>query len=196
MLIARELKAVGVLGDTGRMLRPMRMGLPMKKISFSLLSSCLGLALAVPAAFAQNRIYRCGNEYTNNVAVAKERNCKVVEGGNITVVEGTRPAGGSGGAAPKAATSPPSAPRVDANDQRARDADARAILESELKKAQARVAETKQEYNDGAPQRNALDLRNPQKYMERTAELKAALARAEADVEGIRREIERLPVVR
>ena len=32
--------------------------------------------------------------------------------------------------------------------------------------------------------------------MERTAELKAALARAEADVEGIRREIERLPVVR
>ena len=58
------------------------------------------------------------------------------------------------------------------------------------------MAETKQEYNDGSPQRNALDLRNPQKYMERTAELKAALARAEADVEGIRREIERLPVVR
>ncbi|MCB1979004.1 MAG: hypothetical protein M9919_11815 [Burkholderiaceae bacterium] len=168
----------------------------MKKLPYPLLSSFVFLALAASTAFAQNRIYRCGNEYTNNASVAKERNCKVVEGGNVTVVEGTRPAPGGSGAAPKAASSPPSAPRVDPNDQRARDADARAILESELKKAQARLAEIKQEYNDGSPQRNALDLRNPQKYMERTAELKASLARAEADVEGIRREIERLPAVR
>lgn len=149
-------------------------------------------------ASAQDRIYRCGNEYTNNAAVAKERGCKVVESGNVTVIQGSRPAasgaGASGGA--KSASSPPSAPRVDANDQKARDADARAILESELKKAQARLGEVKQEYNDGSPQRNALELRNPQKYMERTAELKAALGRAETDVSGIQREIERLPASR
>nr|WP_246483650.1 hypothetical protein [Paenacidovorax monticola] len=79
------------------------------------------------------------------------------------------------------------------NDQRARDADARAILESELRKAEARQAELAKEYNNGAPERNALDLRNPQRYMERTAELKSALARAESDVAGIKRELGRLP---
>lgn len=170
----------------------------MKKLLVFICSCALGLGAVMPTAFAQDRIYRCGNEYTNNANVAKERGCKVVEGGNVTVVEGTRPAAAANsGAAPKAAaSSPPSAPRVDANDQKARDADARAILQSELKKAEARLAEIKQEYNGGAPQRNALDLRNPQKYMERTADLKAALGRAENDVAGIQREIERLPPAR
>jgi len=79
------------------------------------------------------------------------------------------------------------------NDQRARDADARAILEAELRKAEARHAELLREYNDGAPERNALDLRNPQRYMERTAELKASVARSESDLAGIRRELARLP---
>ena len=49
------------------------------------------------------------------------------------------------------------------------------------------------EYNGGAPERNALDLRNPQRYMERTEELKASVARSESDIAGIKREIARLP---
>jgi hypothetical protein len=157
----------------------------------------LTLLLSLPfAAKAQDRIYRCGNEYTNNAQQARERGCKLVEGGNVTVVQGAR--GASGGAAPAAAAaaatvSPPSAPRVDNNDQRARDADARAILESELRKAEARHADLVREYNNGNPERNALDLRNPQRYMERTAELKASIARAESDIEGIKRELSRLP---
>jgi hypothetical protein len=156
------------------------------------------IAATAPAAWAQDRIYRCGNEYTNNAQQAKERGCKLVEGGNVTVVQGTRPAGAAPaapaagvGAAP--AASPPSAPRVNTNDQKARDADARAILESELRKAEARHAELVKEYNGGAPERNALDLRNPQRYMERTAELKASVARSESDIAGIKREIARLP---
>ena len=80
---------------------------------------------------------------------------------------------------------------MDNNDQRARDADARAILESELRKAESRLAELNKEYNNGAPERNALDLRNPQRYMERTAELKASIARAEGDIAGIQRELGR-----
>lgn len=158
------------------------------------------IAATAPAAWAQDRIYRCGNEYTNNATQAKERGCKLVEGGNVTVVQGTRPAapaaapaagGGAAGAAP--ATSPPSAPRVSSNDQKARDADARAILESELRKAESRHAELLKEYNNGAPERNALDLRNPQRYIERTAELKASVARSESDIAGIKRELARLP---
>ncbi len=154
------------------------------------------IAATAPAAWAQDRIYRCGNEYTNNAQQARERGCKLVEGGNVTVVQGSRPAAaaapaaGGGTAAP---ASPPSAPRVNTNDQKARDADARAILESELRKAETRHAELLKEYNNGAPERNALDLRNPQRYQERTAELKASVARSESDIAGIKREIARLP---
>lgn len=166
----------------------------MKKTVTTLL---LLAALAPVAGWAQDRIYRCGNEYTNNTTQAKERGCKLVEGGNVTVVQGSRPAAAAGGAAAPAggsapSASPPNAPRVNTNDQKARDADARAILESELRKAEARHAELVKEYNGGAPERNALDLRNPQRYMERTAELKASVARSESDIAGIKRELGRV----
>ena len=166
----------------------------MKKTVTTLL---LLAALAPVAGWAQDRIYRCGNEYTNNATQAKERGCKLVEGGNVTVVQSARPAAAAGGAAAPAAgsapsASPPGAPRVSSNDQKARDSDARAILESELRKAEARHAELVKEYNNGAPERNALDLRNPQRYMERTAELKASVARSESDIAGIKRELGRV----
>ena len=170
----------------------------MKKTLISLL---LIAATTAPAAWAQDRIYRCGNEYTNNAQQAKERGCKLVEGGNVTVVQGNRPAGAAAPAAAAPSTggggatsaSPPSAPRVNTNDQKARDSDARAILESELRKAETRHADLVKEYNGGAPERNALDLRNPQRYIERTAELKANITRSESDIAGIKREIARLP---
>ncbi|MFY3383019.1 hypothetical protein [Paracidovorax sp. MALMAid1276] len=167
----------------------------------TLITTLILTAATAPAAWAQDRIYRCGNEYTNNATQAKERGCKLVEGGNVTVVQGTRPAApaaaaapaGGGGTATAPATSPANAPRVSNNDQKARDADARAILESELRKAESRHAELVKEYNNGAPERNALDLRNPQRYIERTAELKASVARSESDIAGIKRELARLP---
>ena len=165
----------------------------MKKTFLSSLPALTLLALMVAPVGAQDRIYRCGNEYTNNANKAKERGCKPVEGGNVKVVEGVRNVPASGAAGAKQSASPPAAPRVNPNDQRARDADARAILESELRKAEARHAELTKEYNNGAPERNALDLRNTQRYAERTAEIKANLARSESDLAGIRRELARLP---
>jgi hypothetical protein len=150
---------------------------------------------ALPSAWAQDRIYRCGNEYTNNATQAKERGCRLVEGGNVTVLQGGRAPNASGAAAAStgsSASSPASAPKVSAADQRARDADARAILEAELRKAEAKLADLRKEYNDGSPQRTALEMRNPQGYIERTAELKASVTRAEADVAGIQRELARL----
>jgi hypothetical protein len=161
----------------------------MKSILFALSA----ITALLPPAWAQDRIYRCGNEYTNNASQAKERGCKLVEGGNVTVLQGTRPARAAPAGTPAGAgASPANAPRVDAADQRARDADARAILEAELRKAETRLADLRKEYNDGSPQRSALELRNPQGYIERTAELKAAVTRAEADVAGIQRELGRL----
>ena len=165
----------------------------MNRIIQTLTPALMCLAVLFGTAQAQDRIYRCGNEYTNNANQARERGCKLVEGGNVTVVEGAPRSAPAAPAAPKAAASPPSAPRVDPNEQRSRDADARSILEAELRKAEARHAELLKEYNDGAPERNALDLRNPQRYMERTAEIKANLARSESDIAGIKRELSRLP---
>ena len=82
--------------------------------------------------------------------------------------------------------------RVEQSDQKARDADARLILEAELKKAEARQAELQKEWNNGEPERRG-DERNYQKYLDRQAELKAALARNENDIAGLRRELARLP---
>jgi hypothetical protein len=113
----------------------------------------------------------------------------------VTVVQGTRvqASGVRPTSAPPSAATPagPSATRIEAGDQRARDADARLILESELKKAEARQADLVREYNNGEPERRG-DERNYQKYLDRVAELKAAIARNEADIAGIKRELSRL----
>ena len=84
------------------------------------------------------------------------------------------------------------AQRVDADDQRARDADARAILEAELKKAEARQAELLKEYNNGEPEKLGPEHRNHQKYLDRVAELKASIARNESDIAGLKRELGRV----
>lgn len=154
------------------------------------------MAGAQTGAMAQERIYRCGNEYTNTVSEANAKNCKLISGGNVTVVQGQKPAasgGGGAGGGVKVASAPSSAPRIDTADQRAKDSDARLILESELKKAEARQLELQKEYNNGEPEKLGPEARNHQKYLDRVAELKAALARNESDMAGIRRELGRLP---
>ena len=82
---------------------------------------------------------------------------------------------------------------MESADQRARDTDARLILESELKKAEVRQAELLKDYNNGEPEKLGAEMRNHQKYLDRVAELKAAIARNESDMAGIRRELGRLP---
>ncbi|WP_347232061.1 hypothetical protein [Hydrogenophaga sp. NH-16] len=141
-------------------------------------------------SLAQERIYRCGNEYTNNATVAKAQGCKLMEGGNITVIQGPAPQ-----AAPRSAsssTAPRSAPRNDSAEQRARDSDARQILEMELRKAEERLAQAQKAYANGQPEKEGIESRNYQRYLDRVAELKATVARAEADVNGLRRELARM----
>ncbi|MBT9551915.1 MAG: hypothetical protein IV088_13760 [Hydrogenophaga sp.] len=158
------------------------------------------IALATTSAFvlpalAQERIYRCGNEYTNNAVVAKSRGCKVMEGGNITIVQGTAP---QAGAAPRTSASPAAprtAPRNDSAEQRSRDSDARQILESELRKAEDRLSQSQKAYANGQPEKEGIESRNHQRYLDRVAELKAAVTRAESDVSGLRRELGRMGAV-
>jgi hypothetical protein len=158
-----------------------------------LVPAALALALA---AHAQQKpvtntssIWRCGNTYTNDAAEAKAKACKLVEGGNVTVVEGTR-VSGTGGV--KVAAAPQSARPAASDEQKARDADARAILEAELKKAEARREELAKEYNNGEPEKLGPEHRNHAKYIERVAQLKESISRTENDIAGIRRELARV----
>jgi hypothetical protein len=140
-------------------------------------------------AQGQGRIYRCGNAYTNDAADARSKNCKLVEGGYVTVVEGTRVQGnnaaGSGGV--KVAVAPSSSA-----EQKARDSDARQILEAELKKAETRQTDLLKEFNNGEPEKQGSEGRNYQKYLDRVAELKASIARNESDIAGLKRELGRV----
>jgi lipopolysaccharide export system protein LptA len=154
------------------------------------------LALAAMAAnsHAQSLVYRCsGNVYTNDAAEARAKGCKTLEGGNVTVVQGTRV---NTSATVKVATASQAAAgsgqRVDADEQRARDSDARGILEAELKKAEARQAELVKEFNNGEPEKMGPEHRNYQKYLDRVAELKASITRNESDIAGIKRELGRV----
>ena len=158
----------------------------------------MAAALTLPAT-AQERVWRCGNEYTNNAALAAQRNCKVMEGGNVTVIQGTRPSGATVSTAAPAATAANAARaasgnvRVDATEQRARDGEARTVLQGELRRAETRQAELQRDFNGGEPEKHGSESRNHQKYLDRVADMKAALARNEMDIAGIRRELGRLP---
>jgi hypothetical protein len=159
----------------------------MKQISWVLVG---GLTLALVAQ-AQDRIYRCGNEYTNTVPSPQTKGCKLIEGGNVTVVQGVRPSKSAATGVPGATSA--AGARVDASDQKSRDSDARLILQTELKNAEARKEELLKEYNNGEPEKRGDESRNHKKYLDRIAELKASLARNESDMAGIRRELSRQP---
>jgi len=142
-------------------------------------------------AQAQGRIWRCGSSnYINDEAYAKANNCKPVEGGNVTVVQGTKVIGA--GKEVRAPNVPPAGTqKVDSADQKARDAESRSILEAELKKAESRQGELVREYNNGTPEMLGPEHRNHQKYLDRTADLKAAIDRNEKDIAGLKRELGR-----
>ena len=148
---------------------------------------------------AQERLFRCDNNYyTNSLTDPKAHNCKPLEGGNLTIVQGTKvqsSATVAPGAPVKLAAAPQSSgqpgQRVDSNEQRGRDSDARIILDSELKKAEARRDELQREYNNGEPERRGEE-RNYQTYLDRVSSLKASIARTDSDIAAIKREIAKL----
>lgn len=160
--------------------------------------SCLAAAAAAHAQ-SGSVVYRCPGPpvlYTDQITAkeAQEKGCRTIEGAPITVMQSPRAraaAKGDAGSGP-AGASRPADQKVDPQAQRQRDSDARRILEAELQKEETRLAEMKKEYNDGQPERLGSE-RNYAKYEERVAEMKAAIARKEADIAAIKREIGKLP---
>ncbi len=79
------------------------------------------LFACVAAASAQTVIFRCGNSYTNDRAEAAAKNCKAVEGGNVTIVQGTKPNASAGNVATSPQGPRASGQRVVPSDQKERD---------------------------------------------------------------------------
>ena len=172
------------------------------KIEFSARSVVLAAAAFGAAGAAQSQgerpVYRCpGNPvlYTDAITAreARDKGCRTLEGAPVTVISLPKPrAAPAGGAAePSAVAVRPADQRVDAAQQRARDSDARRILEAELAREQERLAELQQEYNNGEPERQGNE-RNYQKYLDRVEDLKTSLARKESDIAAIKRELAKL----
>lgn len=158
------------------------------------------------SAWAQTTtVYRCPGPpvlYTDALSAreAQDRGCRTIESAPVTVMQNSKPRpvaspnapSNAPGAAPGAAPQRSGEGRIDPGEQRARDADARRILEAELRKEQDRLATMKQEFNNGQPERQGNE-RNYQRYLDRVEEMRSAIQRKEGDVEAIRRELSRLP---
>ncbi len=183
-------------------------------VLFLLWLSALGLVLSSQPAQAQQAVYRCGQEYTN--APREAALCEPLAPQAITVINGTRPAlqphlqvqaasalpirsapSEPVATAPNAAGQPrtPAVPtRLPDVQQSERDGQARTILMQELDKARAQLAQLVHSYNQGEPEKWAAETRNHQKYLDRVAEMKAAIERTERDIDSLQRELSRRPV--
>jgi hypothetical protein len=161
---------------------------------FRLAAALLAFLPWAPAALAQagNVYYVCpGNVFTNTISAkeAEQRGCKSREAQQPTTIAGPKPRPAAGGTAASGARTD----RVESSEQKARDKDARAILEAELRSAEEKLEALRTEYNNGEPGRRGDEIRNAQKYLDRVAEMKAAILRQEADVAAIKRELAKLP---
>ena len=156
------------------------------------------LLCAGGAALAESAtVYRCPGPpvlYTDQITAlqAKERGCRTIEGAPITIVSPPkpRPIGGTTSGAQR-----PSEGRVETGEQRSRDSDARKILENELKREEAKLADMQKELNSGEPERRG-DERNYQKYLDRVEEMKAAIDRKQSDIAALKRELAKLPAAK
>ena len=135
-------------------------------------------------------MYRCpGNDYKNTISAkeAERLGCRKLEGAMVTIIQTNRPRGSA-----PAPTAGASGTRVDPIAQRARDSDARRILEGELRSEEGKLSAMEKDFNGGQPERQG-DEKNYQKYLDRVEQMRAAIARKQTDIAAIRREIQKLP---
>lgn len=156
-----------------------------------------GASGQTPAAAAASQVYRCPGPpvlYTDAISPqeAKDKGCRTIEGTPITVIQAPRPRPAATTTAGASTPPRPGDTKVDPSAQRQRDGEARRILMDELKREEDKLAAMVKDYNNGEPERRG-DERNAQRYLDRVAEMKAAITRKEADISALKREISKLP---
>lgn len=153
------------------------------------------MAMAGMAMGQSSTVYRCPGPpvlYTDALTPAEAQNkgCRLVEGAPITVIQAPRPRPGA--SSPAAGSAPRSSEgKIDPSVQRQRDADARRILEDELRADEDKLVALRREYNNGEPERRG-DERNHQRYLDRVSALKASITRTESDIAAIKRELAKI----
>ncbi len=142
-------------------------------ITFALGHTRIGLA--------QEAVYRCGTEYTNDAVRAKQEKCKLLENGAVVTVpvhkrtmEVTKPAN-------RTLSLSKTKNAEQEVLQRQRDSDAKLIIEAELKKTEAHLADLRKQYSGLSSQQD----------VDRKLAIKQQIVRAEADVASLKRELKR-----
>lgn len=146
--------------------------------------------LCTCAVFGQEAVYRCGNEYTNDAARAKTEKCKLLESGAVVTVPShkrtidvqkhTRQNFGKQSTA--MLTTPAATEQKLA--QQKRDSDAKLIIELELKKTESQLADLRKQFDQIPATASGAEL-------EKKASLKQQMARHEADIVSLKRELKR-----
>lgn len=157
---------------------------------------CLGLSSSYSAA-AQAVIYRCGHEYTH--APRDISQCQRLAEQAVTVISGVRPPSAHTAVAPNGPVSDEVRTKVEPVRavtalQSERDAQVRTVLDQELVRLQQQHQHLVHEYNLGMPAKWAAEQSDPLPYPRRVAALKAAIDRAERDIDSLQRELARRPL--
>ena len=135
---------------------------------------------------AQEAVYRCGTEYTNDAARAKQEKCKLLEGGAVVTIPPVQKAiavtqNRSASLSKSSLQGLKQATPLRSTEQQARDHDSKAIIEAELKKTEAQLSDLRRQF---AGLSAAQDL-------DRKLAVKQQMVRAEADVASLKRELKR-----
>jgi hypothetical protein len=147
------------------------------------------------ALHAQAQVYSCRDkEGRLELTDTAKRGCKQLDLPGYIQAPPARQAparqGGSNARPPVAAPAPAPGdfPRVGAAEQRARDDDRRTILDDELRNEQKKLLDLKRDFNNGAPERQAGEKDNVA-YQQRVSRMREDIARAESNIEALKREI-------
>ena len=153
----------------------------------------ISISVTVGFAAAQQAVYKCGQEITNQPADPTQ--CQKLLISSPTQIEGTRVQNGQPTkpqiAAPVSAVERPVNTPAATPENLQRNAQARTILEDEWQKLNDRYAEMVRNFNGGQPALMAGEtLQHPQ-YKRRTAEMQVQIERMARDMLALSREMAR-----
>jgi hypothetical protein len=153
----------------------------------------ISMSVTVGFAAAQQAVYKCGQEITNQPADPTQ--CQKLLISSPTQIEGTRVQNGQPAksqiAAPVSAVERPVNTPAATSENLQRNAQARTILEDEWQKLNDRYAEMVRNFNGGQPALMAGEtLQHPQ-YKRRTAEMQVQIERMARDMLALSREMAR-----
>ena len=168
----------------------------------------VGLALlgmvSADAQTTPDAVWRCGSLITNQPVEGQA--CELMNTLAPTVIEGTRVnpgapravngmASGSSGLSARSVLSSPAADsaRRPAQQMAPNHAQARDLLQAELKDQEARLQDLLGQWKQGQPKPVPDHVQGSQAHLDRVSAIRQQLLRTEADIAALRRELARLP---